>query len=257
MPAPVAGVAAHRATTYDGIAVRPLATRIGAVALHAFDSVPSTMDVAHALAADGAAAGTVVLADRQSAGRGRHGRTWHSAPGAGVWVTIIERPTDASAVAVLSLRIGLAVAEAIEPLASGPIGLKWPNDLLAGDGKLAGILVEARWREARLDWVAVGVGLNVRPPRELAGAGLGSGVTRVEVLERLTPAVRRAAGATGYLSPAEIAAFARRDLARGRRVASPAAGVVQGIDATGGIIIRTTEGDLVHRAGSLVFTEDA
>lgn len=245
------------AGAYDGLAAHALAASLRLPRLLVYDVVGSTMDVAHALAAEGAPAGTVVLADRQTAGRGRQGRSWHSAAGEGVWVTIVERPADAQAVAVLSLRVGLTIADAVEPLAPGPIRLKWPNDLFIGGGKLAGILVEARWREARPDWVAIGVGLNVHPPGDGGGAGLRPGVARIEVLERLAPAVRRAAAATGYLSPGEIATFARRDLALGRRVASPARGVVQGIDGSGGIIIRTAEGDRVHRTGSLVFAEDA
>src|SRR5438874_2355852 len=129
-----------------------------------FDQVGSTLDVAHDLAAVGAPAGTMIVADAQTGGRGRMGRAWRSEPGGGVWMTVIERPTDGLALETLSLRVGLLVAPALDALAASPIRLKWPNDLYVGDRKLAGILIEARWREGRPDWVAIGVGINLRPP---------------------------------------------------------------------------------------------
>lgn len=215
------------------------------------------MDVAHALAAAGAPDGTTVLADRQASGRGRHGRTWHSAAGQGVWVTIIDRPRDPEAVEVLSLRVGLAIAAAIEPLAPSPVRLKWPNDLHVAAGKLAGILVEARWRDARLDWVAIGVGLNVRAPAAVTAGALRAGVSRIEALARIVPAIRDACRAGGRLREEELAGFRARDLAAGRRVAAPAVGVVRGIDPAGAILIATPAGEVACRSGSLLFAEDA
>src|SRR6185436_16510341 len=101
--------------------------------------------------ADGAPAGTVVLADAQRGGRGRGGRRWASPPGVGVWLTLVERPADHAALEVLSLRLGLHAAAAVERFAArgggGPVRLKWPNDLYVGEGKLAGVLVEVRWRD--------------------------------------------------------------------------------------------------------------
>src|SRR5699024_4705414 len=104
-------------------------------------------------------AGTLVLADRQTAGRGRGGRTWVSEPGAGIWLTLVERPRDAASVALLSLRLGLRAAPVLDRWSAAPVRLKWPNDLHVGRGKLAGILVESRWREERIEWIAVGMGI--------------------------------------------------------------------------------------------------
>src|SRR5688500_1156570 len=101
------------------------------------------MDVAHRLAGEGSPSGTVVLADQQTAGRGRAGKSWASAPGAGIWLTLVERPGDTSGIEVLSIRVGLRIAEALDRFAAEPIRLKWPNDLYAESGKLGGILVEA------------------------------------------------------------------------------------------------------------------
>ena len=87
------------------------------------DCVTSTMDLAHALAQEGTEAGTLVLAEEQTAGRGRHGKRWASERGAGIWMTLVERPTDAPAVAVLSLRVGMAAARALRPWAPGAISV--------------------------------------------------------------------------------------------------------------------------------------
>lgn len=249
--------AAVRAESYDGLGADAIARSIGAARLALFDEVPSTQDVAHDLAREGAPAGTLVLADRQTAGRGRGGRAWTSAPGAGIWMTLVERPADAAAVEVLSLRLGLHAAAALERFAEGPVRLKWPNDLYVDERKLAGILVEARWREARPEWVAIGFGLNVlAPPGVPGGVGLRAGVPRVAVLERLLPAVREAAALRGPLTEAELAQWTARDLARGRRCLAPEAGVVRGITAGGELVIATTQGDRTYRGGSLVLQEE-
>ena len=154
---------------YDGCDSSTLARLLDVPRVVVFDSTASTMDDAHGLAAVGAPAGTVLLADRQAAGRGRNGRRWASEGGQGIWMTIVERPNDPRAVDVLSIRVGLRAAQALDRYAAAPIGLKWPNDLYVGDGKLAGILIEARWRGNRIDWLAIGIGVNVREPRGVAG----------------------------------------------------------------------------------------
>lgn len=256
-PAPGAsgGGQDREAATFDGVGVDDLRIRLGLPRLEVYASVGSTMDVAHALAAAGAPTGATVLADRQEAGRGRQGRAWHSASGQGVWVTVIARPHDPGAVEVLSLRIGLAIAGALDPLAPSSVRVKWPNDLHVDDGKLAGILVEARWRDARLDWVAIGIGLNVRPPAAVAAGALRPGTSRIDALACILPAVRVACDARGHLSPGEVAAFQARDLAVGRHVVAPAAGIVRGIDGTGAIVISTSRGEQRCRSGSLQFAE--
>src|SRR6185295_8273784 len=84
-------------------------------------SIGSTLDVAHDRAAAGAPAGTLILAESQTAGRGRQGRSWTSEPGAGIWLSLIERPTDRSSLDVLSLRVGIGIAESLEPLIGLPL----------------------------------------------------------------------------------------------------------------------------------------
>ena len=252
-----ADAAAVPAGAYDGVDLRSLAPRLGVPRVVAFDRVGSTLDVAHALGADGAPGGTLVLADEQTAGRGRMGRVWQSPPGSGIWLTLVERPDRGDALDVLSLRLGLHAAEVLDHFAGEPVRLKWPNDLHLKAGKLAGILVEARWRDGRLDWLAVGFGLNVRPPREVPGAGLTAGTDRVAVLERLVPVLRDAVAMRGALTERELVAYRARDLAAGRRVVAPVVGKAVGIDASGALLVDTGSGRDRVRAGSLTFAEDA
>jgi BirA family biotin operon repressor/biotin-[acetyl-CoA-carboxylase] ligase len=220
------------------------------------ESTTSTLDVAHRIAGQGAPAGTLVIADEQTAGRGRGGKSWQSAPGAGLWLTLIERPTDSSGLGVLSLRVGLAAAEALDRFASEPIRLKWPNDLYVENGKLAGILVEARWRESAVEWVAIGLGVNVKAPPDVStAAGLEPGTDRLDVLGELVPAIRAAAGAIGPLRPDEMEEFDARDLARGRICLEPALGRVAGINPSGELLVALADSVAPFRSGSLVLQE--
>ncbi len=236
--------------------------------------VTSTMDVAHRLAADGASAGTVVVADVQTAGRGRGGNAWVSEAGDGLWFTLLERNVSATALAVLSLRAGLAIARVVAPWCDDRVGLKWPNDVLvlpsdhadaptASLRKLAGVLVEARWREGELDWVAIGLGVNLREPaRALPGrqaAALRDGAGRAMLLSALVPALRAAAADAQELRAAELREWAARDVMRGRACVAPAMGVVQGIAADGALRIATGAAgtEVVScRSGSLVLSEE-
>jgi BirA family biotin operon repressor/biotin-[acetyl-CoA-carboxylase] ligase len=225
-----------------------------------YDEVSSTLDVAHELAANGAEAGTLIIANAQTAGRGRMGRTWRSEPGAGLWLTLIERPSDASALDVLSLRIGLALAPALDRFAEARVQLKWPNDLYVRGRKLGGILIEARWREGHPEWVAIGVGINLRPPASEASAiGLRADTQRDDVLATIAPEMRRAAAMRGALTAAELESFDARDLAKGRRCVEPVAGTVLGIDYSGALLVdigSADAGDVTAvRAGSLVLEE--
>jgi len=244
---------------YDGEDAGTIAARLGVPCVVALETTTSTLDVAHALAAEGAAAGTVVLAESQTAGRGRSGKRWTSAPGAGIWLTIIERSLDPATLSLLALRLGIAGAVALQPFAPGPIGVQWPNDHSVGGRKLAGILVEARWRESSPEWVAIGMGVNVAAPRDVEGAiGLKEGASRLAVLAALVPALRAAAARPGELGDDELSALAARDVGRGRHAISPGRGTVDGVSPSGELLLRLPNGTLVaHRAGSLVFAEES
>lgn len=232
-----------------------LAAECGLARLEHHAVVGSTMDEAHRLAQAGAVAGTLVLADAQDGGRGRGGRSWASESGAGVWMTLVERPRDQRALDVLALRIGLALSDALEPFCDGRITLKWPNDLFVGAGKLAGILIEARWRESLPEWVAIGVGVNRCVPASFPGAAsVRANIPRDHLLRAMLPAMRRASSQVGSLTREECAQWAERDLAYGREIVEPRAGRAMGIDATGALLIAEPRGALyAARSGSLVF----
>lgn len=143
--------------------------------------VDSTMAVAARLAAAGEPEGTVVVAEEQTAGRGRAGRAWRAPAGTAILCSVLLRPPVAPArLGVLPLVAGVAVAEAIEAVAGLPCRLKWPNDVWLGapeagamGRKAAGVLVEARSGAAGVEHAIVGIGLNVA----IAPADLEPGAT--------------------------------------------------------------------------------
>lgn len=241
------------AARYCGLSQMEITALTGASRALLFADVSSTMDVAHEAAAHGAPAGTIVLAERQRSGRGRGGRVWRSDAEAGVWLTLIERPWEGVPVELMSIRAGLELAPVLDRFAAAPVGLKWPNDLQVRGRKLAGVLIEARWRDSRAEWVALGVGINLAPPADLLEAhGLRAGVRALDVLPAAVPALRRAASKRGRLSPAELRSFARRDVAAGKRCSEPVSGTVRGIDANGALLVESGDTVVECRTGSLV-----
>ncbi len=238
----------------------PTADMLGLIELVHLESTASTMDDVHALARAGAPAGLLVLADRQLAGRGRAGSSWTSEPGAGVWMTLLERPADAAALRVLSLRVGIAVASALQPFVEGAVGVKWPNDVYVhtasdGDGardarKLAGILIEARWREQVVDWVAIGVGINLQSHGDRV-ASLRDGTSRRSVLDAVVPAMRAAVQGAGTLSDIELETWHARDISMGRHIVEPLAGIVNGVTAEGALSVGGAGHLRVTHAGSI------
>ena len=239
-------------STYEGRSAEELAAELSLRRVVVFDEVDSTMDVANALAADGAPAGTLVLADAQLAGRGRAGRRWESKAGDGIWMTLIERVNDVNALDVLSLRIGLRAARTLDRFAGARVGVKWPNDLYARGGKVGGILVESRWRGNRPEWTSIGIGINVRAAGFPGAATLGAGVSRLELLGELLPALRAAASAHGHLVARELDDFAGRDIAVGKACREPVTGIVAGIAADGALLIDTAGGRRRVVEGSLI-----
>lgn len=123
----------------------------------------STMDLASRLADEGAPAGTTVLADRQTAGRGRAGRIWTTAPGTSILMSFVaDTQRDQGDLGALSLLLGLAVARTVEAFTGSATAIKWPNDVLVNGRKIAGILVTSRVIRGRPGHCLVaGIGLNV------------------------------------------------------------------------------------------------
>lgn len=202
-----------------------------------FDEVDSTNRVAADLARAGAPDGVVVVAGHQTGGRGRRGRTWESRPGSALLVSALLRPAPP----LVSLAAGVAAADACEAVAGTPVVLKWPNDLLTGDGrKLGGILTEL------VDGAAVvglGVNLGWAPP---GGAGLGPGVDGDALLHSWLDALDR---------PGDVLARYRvRCSTLGRRVRvnlprSTMEGLATDVDDLGRLVVdgrKIDVGDVVH-----------
>jgi len=183
----------------DDLAALVLSTRWLGRAHEHHGVLASTNDRASAWAKEGAPDGALVTADAQTGGRGRLGRAWFSPAGASVYASVVVRPDRLDARwAALGLAVGVGIAEGLAPFAEG-LTLKWPNDVLLGGRKLAGILCEARVHAGAPD-IVVGFGINVRRvarPPELAaiatslaegGAGvLGRAFVLAHVLVALEP----------------------------------------------------------------------
>lgn len=228
--------------------------------IHRFDSLPSTQDVLHHLAGGGAPAATAVVAAEQTAGRGSRGHGW-SSPRGGLWLSVLCRPESIPAMEVLSLRVAIAIADAIEHAApAAGVLLKWPNDLMVMGRKMGGILCEARWQGSTLGWVAVGVGLNVinEVPAELQDrairlAAVAPALLPEHLVAPLVAAIDGAANRSGMLSRAEVDAFHRRDWLLGRRLVAPVIGVADGVEEDGQLRVRTIDGALTRlRNGGVV-----
>jgi len=215
----------------------------------------STNDAARALAAAGAPDGTVVLAEEQTAGRGRQGRSWVAPRGRALTLSALVR-APAGSLELLPLAAAAAVCEACEAVTPVRCGVKWPNDVWVDGRKVAGILIEARPQEA---WAVIGIGLNVAtardelPPelRETATSlALASGreVDRAAALRALLG--RLAARVPPADHAAAVAAWRERDALHGRRIAwregaERREGEARGIDARGSLVVFTQTGERV------------
>lgn len=131
------------------------------------DEVTSTNDVLREKAAAGAPEGCVVIAGTQTAGRGRRGKQWLSIPGKGVYLSLLLRPYwPANESPFLAFFAALAAARTLDRFNINAVKLKWPNDLLVNGKKIGGVLVEPRVHRSQLEFVVVGVGINVLHTRE-------------------------------------------------------------------------------------------
>lgn len=220
-----------------------------------FRTLPSSLDTIHELGAQQAPSGTIVIAEEQTAGRGRDGRTWRS-PLGGVWLGVLMRAPFPEA-GVLSIRVGLVLADVVdELLGASRSAVKWPNDVLVDGRKLAGILCEARWQGDAPQWVGVGIGINVANhiPTDLAAhavalQGLRPDVRRLDVLDRLVPALLRLTSHGAQLTEYERTAFEQRDWLRGRQIRAPLAGRAAGIRPDGALLVDTDRGTTIVRDG--------
>jgi BirA family biotin operon repressor/biotin-[acetyl-CoA-carboxylase] ligase len=244
--------------------------------------VGSTNDEARRLARAGAPEGTLVVADHQTAGRGRLDRRWEAPPGTSLLLSLLFRPPLApQQVQQLTMVCGLAAVDAIEAQTGLQAGLKWPNDVLVGESKVGGILTEVILAGQQVDYAVVGIGLNVnldpgRLPDDLLAAAtslarqLGRPVPRLPLLWALLRAVEsrylalkggrspqaewaarlvtlgRPVTVTAAARPAPLAAgLAPAPLATGPHDRPPVVeGVAEGVDANGALLVRLADGRL-------------
>lgn len=131
------------------------------------ESIPTTQRLAHELALDGAEHGTVVIADEQTEGKGRVDRKWHSEKGQGIWMSIILRPNILPYLAPqLTLLTATVLADVIDRLTDVTPQIKWPNDILINDKKMAGILTEMQAEQDQVLYVIIGIGININHTKE-------------------------------------------------------------------------------------------
>jgi BirA family biotin operon repressor/biotin-[acetyl-CoA-carboxylase] ligase len=243
--------------TLDGVPAKLLARRWGVPQCGVFRRLSSSLDAIHDVAKQGAPAGTVIVVEEQTAGRGRDGRTWRS-PVGGVWLGMLLRPPVA-VTGALSVRVGLVLADVVDDLLGSGAGrarLKWPNDVLIDERKVAGILCEGRWQGDTLQWLGVGIGMNVanQIPEDLARRAIALNellpdVQRIDVLDRLIPALVPLTTHHAPLAESECTAFARRDWLRGRQIRSPIPGRAAGIRPDGALLVDTGAGTTMVREG--------
>lgn len=218
----------------------------GVCALEVHRSLTSTNDRAREWVLEGVRPPAVVVAEEQTAGRGRGGSAWVSGAGDGLWMSVVVEARDTDADPLLPLRVGLSLAGRLEDLL-GPspgldIGLKWPNDLVVSGGKAGGILCEGVQ-----DRIVVGVGLNCRAPRVdvgYAAAGL-LGLEPADLVPVVAAAVLEArAVETPRLDDAEVAEWRRRDVLIDHEVIVQGGrrGTARGIDRRGRLLVAEAEG---------------
>lgn len=239
------------------------------------ENTSSTNDLAKQAALEGAPTGQCWVAERQTKGRGRRKpgpdrREWYSPPGCNLYLTVLVRPSvEASKLAPITLAVAAEICEGLRRLADLDVGVKWPNDLLVGPKKLAGILTESISGRSGIEGLAIGLGLNVnlsidQLPDELeaTATSLYHETGRVFDRLRLVWLVRDAVASAvetferaGDLSPF-LNKFEKYDQTRGRRVEFEQSGEwvegrAEGIETNGTLRVRTDGGTTRIRSGEI------
>jgi BirA family transcriptional regulator, biotin operon repressor / biotin---[acetyl-CoA-carboxylase] ligase len=250
------------------------ASRLGAFGREViwYSDVSSTSDVAAALAGRGAAEGLVVAANAQSAGRGRLGRVWVSPPGAGLYLSVVLRPTQ-QVIPMVTIAAGVAVAEGIQTASGLRAELKWPNDVYIGPRKVAGVLAEASANAGDgriIRHVVLGFGVNVMraayPPdiacratslEEELGRNVDRALLMVECLAALAERYTDLAQgrSAGVLEQWRARATARLGCkVRWEATGEALEGIAEDIDNTGALVVRTPSGPIRVTSGEVTWS---
>ena len=241
-----------------------LQKRNPACRVHVFSSLASTNTTLHEMARAGAPDGTVVIARKQTAGRGRLGREFSSPEDAGLYMSLLlRRDLSPDCVALLTPYTALAAALAVEDTADVTVGIKWVNDLRIGNGKIAGILTEGEFTpEGHLAFAVVGIGINLKSgalPPHLAGIAAAieesatppaPDVLAAAILDRFFD------GIPSLLDGSFLEEYRRRSVVLGRRVTatvgdSTVEGIAKAIGDDGALLLDTEGGDVRLRAGEV------
>jgi len=218
------------------------------------ESCASTNDEAARYARAGASHGTIVIAERQEAGRGREGRAWASPSGGLYFSAIMRPPLPLADVPPITLAIGIAVCDAARAFGA-PAALKWPNDVLIGDKKLAGVLVETQSQGGRLDSVIVGIGVNLGSvPDAVAARAIALAVDREAFVAELIAQLERwvdryVSRGLDSIIPSWQQRMAPGLSARAMIDGAALSGELAGIDLDGSLLLRDDTGK-VHRVRS-------
>ncbi len=244
----------------------PRATWLGSQRI-ALGTCGSTNDEGGRLARGGASHGTVIIADAQTAGRGREDRRWESPPGTGLYLSAITRPSlPLAQVPPMTLAIGIGVCDAARQLGAAA-ELKWPNDVLVRGKKLAGVLVEAQSQGPRLDAVVIGIGMNLADDPPPAVAATATSLAQATALHYENPLALRdhvveillghvqhwldrySAAGLAVIIDAWQARMAPGLAARATIGGEQLVGTVAGLDGDGALLLRDRVGAL-HRVRS-------
>ena len=225
-----------------------------------YPAIPSTMNEAKRAAREGVVEGTIVIAEQQTAGRGRLGRAWLS-PRGNIALSLIVRPS-LEQLPRLNMVASLATVHCIEKVTGLKAEIKWPNDILIGGNKVCGILIESALRKGSVDWAIIGIGINIDLDAsslpELAATSLcyelgHEEVSRLELLKCLLGELERFYLAVRRGEPIHEQ-WQKRLVTLGKTVRLKSAGVVEegyaeAVDEDGYLMLRRPDGDLIRIAG--------
>lgn len=265
----------RKASSWEGERLAALRERWDRPHVHIYSSIDSTSTLAVELADEGAAAGTIVLADQQTGGRGVSTRRWHSPKGAGLYLSLVLRPNEVPNPLLLPLLAGLGAARAAQTLVRGAaVGVKWPNDVIVANRKAGGVIAEAAWSGTQPKYVVLGIGVNVHQkaadfPAALRAVAIsldsaaGHAISRLELADRIIREVE-----DSCLNPPEILdrEFLRQfddyDWLRDRRCSidsggsPPLAGTAVGIAPDGALLFRPDRGALQRVTAGRVLVDE-
>jgi BirA family transcriptional regulator, biotin operon repressor / biotin---[acetyl-CoA-carboxylase] ligase len=239
--------------------------------VYSFQTIDSTNTFARSLAARGEEEGALVIAEEQTAGRGRQGRTWSSNIDENLTFTLLLRPEIPNGkINLLPLGIAVALTQGIRRLTSLPVLCKWPNDLLLMGGKVAGILMESALSSRGFEYVVVGIGINVNQrkfPEHLRTRATslalhaGHAIDRVALLRSVLQSIESnyetyTSGGLDAIVPSwlSLAPMVGKQITAAMQ-GTTVAGTVLGLSADGGLQLRTDAGDLTLFAGDVTILD--